>query len=60
MVRAFGRPSLSLTMLLAFTAGVALWTVYGVMTGAWPIVVINGVTPIVAVGLIAIKGAFRS
>ena len=50
---------LSLTMLLAFAAGVLLWCVYGIMTAAWPIVATNAVTLVMAVGLIVMKAIFR-
>ena len=32
---------ISLAMWLAFCLGVGLWTVYGVLLGAWPIVAAN-------------------
>ena len=35
---------ISLAMYSAFTAGVALWLVYGLALGQWPIVVANAVT----------------
>jgi MtN3 and saliva related transmembrane protein len=35
---------ISLGMYLLFSAGVALWLVYGLLIGAWPIVVANTVT----------------
>jgi MtN3 and saliva related transmembrane protein len=35
---------ISLGMYSAFTVGVALWLLYGVMVGAWPIVAANAVT----------------
>ena len=35
---------ISLGMYGAFTAGVALWLAYGVLLGAWPIVLANAVT----------------
>ena len=35
---------ISLGMYAAFTAGVALWLLYGVALGEWPIVVANAVT----------------
>lgn len=49
---------LSLTMLLAFTTGVALWDVYGVMMNAWPIIATNTVTLILALALVAMKIRF--
>ena len=35
---------ISLGMYSAFTLGVALWLLYGLMTGAWPVVAANAVT----------------
>jgi len=35
---------ISLGMYLVFTAGVACWLAYGLMLGAWPIIVANIVT----------------
>jgi len=35
---------ISLPMYLVFTAGVAFWLAYGLMIGAWPIIVANLVT----------------
>ncbi|MGC4080950.1 MAG: SemiSWEET transporter [Vicinamibacterales bacterium] len=46
---------LSLWMLLAFTTGVALWTLYGVVTNALPLVVTNGVTFFLALALLVMK-----
>ena len=50
---------LSLAMLLAFTAGVALWDVYGLMLRAWPIILANGITLLLAMVLVAMKVGFR-
>ena len=50
---------LSAAMLLAFTAGVMLWTFYGIMMGSWPIVAANGTTLVLAFTLIGMKIAFR-
>ncbi len=46
---------LSLWMLLAFSAGVALWVLYGVVTDAMPLVITNGVTLVLACLLLAMK-----
>ncbi len=46
---------LSLWMLLAFTTGVGLWTVYGVVTAAVPLIITNGLTFILALMLLAMK-----
>ena len=35
---------ISLTMYSAFTLGVALWLLYGLALGEWPIIVANAVT----------------
>lgn len=45
----------SLGMYSAFTVGVALWLVYGVMLGKWPIVVANAITLALATTILATK-----
>jgi len=49
---------LSLPMYLIFTTGVALWFVYGVMLGAAPIIVCNGLTLLLAGTVVAMKLKF--
>jgi len=49
----------SLTMYGLFTAGVALWLVYGVLLGSWPIIVANGVTLALASVVLALKVKHR-
>jgi MtN3 and saliva related transmembrane protein len=46
---------LSVAMLVAFTTGVALWTVYGVRIGGWPIILSNGITLMLALALLTMK-----
>jgi MtN3 and saliva related transmembrane protein len=46
---------LSLGMLLLFTAGVALWEIYGWMIGAVPVIAANGVTVVLAIVMIVLK-----
>lgn len=46
---------ISFGMYSAFTAGVALWLVYGVMLGKWPIVVANTVTLVLAATILTVK-----
>jgi MtN3 and saliva related transmembrane protein len=46
---------ISLGMYSVFTIGVALWLVYGVLLGAWPVVVANAVTLALAVAILAMK-----
>jgi len=49
---------LSLPMYLIFTTGVALWLVYGLMLGAAPIIVCNGLTLLLAGTVLAMKLKF--
>ncbi|HTH81273.1 MAG TPA: SemiSWEET transporter [Ramlibacter sp.] len=46
---------ISLGMYIAFAIGVFLWLVYGLMLGAWPIVVANAITLALAVAILAMK-----
>jgi MtN3 and saliva related transmembrane protein len=49
---------LSLPMYLIFTAGVALWFVYGLLLGALPIIACNGLTLLLAGTVLAMKVKF--
>jgi MtN3 and saliva related transmembrane protein len=49
---------LSLPMYSIFTTGVALWLVYGVMIGSWPIIVGNAITVVLAGTVLAMKLKF--
>ena len=44
---------ISLGWIVTFTAGVALWLVYGLRLGSWPIITANAVT-LVLTGLILV------
>ncbi len=46
---------ISLGMYSAFTAGVALWLVYGIMLDAWPIVIANAITLSLAATILTMK-----
>ncbi len=46
---------ISLAMYSMFTLGVALWLVYGIVDRAWPVIVANLVTLILASTILAIK-----
>jgi MtN3 and saliva related transmembrane protein len=46
---------ISLGMYAAFASGVFLWLVYGLMLGAWPIVVANAITLALAVAILVMK-----
>lgn len=48
----------SLAMYSAFTVGIALWLVYGLMMNAWPIVVANAVTLALAISILVMKLTF--
>ncbi len=50
---------ISLGMYALFTAGVALWLVYGLLLGAWPIVVANAVTLALALAILLMKLRYR-
>lgn len=49
---------ISLGMYSAFTAGVALWLVYGLLLRAWPIVVANLITLALAGAILGMKLRF--
>ena len=49
---------ISLGMYLVFTVGVALWLVYGVLLGAWPIIVANTITLLLSLAILAMKLKF--
>jgi len=46
---------ISLSMYAAFTVGIALWLVYGLLLQAWPLVVANAVTLALAGTILAMK-----
>jgi MtN3 and saliva related transmembrane protein len=46
---------ISLGMYAAFSGGVALWLAYGLLLGAWPIVLANAITLSLALGILAMK-----
>jgi len=49
---------ISLGMYSVFTVGIALWLVYGLALGAWPIVVANAITLVLAGAILAMKLRF--
>lgn len=49
---------ISLGMYSIFTSGVFLWLVYGWMIGAWPIIITNGLTFILALFILVMKLRF--
>lgn len=50
---------ISLGMYSTFTVGVACWLVYGVLLGAWPIVIANCITLALASAILVMKLRFR-
>ena len=46
---------ISLGMYSAFTLGVALWLVYGLLIGAWPVVMANTITLLLALMILGMK-----
>jgi MtN3 and saliva related transmembrane protein len=51
---------ISLGMYSAFTCGVALWLVYGVMVMSWPIIIANIITVSLASVVLALKIMHRN
>ena len=49
---------ISLLMYAFFTAGVALWLAYGVLLGAWPIIIANSITLLLAGTVLILKLRF--
>lgn len=49
----------SLGMYSVFTVGVALWLAYGLLLGAWPMVIANAITLLLALVILAMKLRYR-
>lgn len=50
---------ISLGMYSLFTAGVALWLVYGLLLDAWPIIIANVITTSLALMILLMKLRYR-
>jgi len=50
---------ISLGMYSAFTLGVALWLVYGLALGSWPMTVANVITLTLALAILGMKVRYR-
>jgi len=50
---------ISLGMYSAFTLGVTLWLVYGLLLRVWPIVLANAITLALAAAILVMKLRFR-
>lgn len=46
---------ISLGMYSAFTLGVAMWLAYGVLLGAWPVILANAITLALATTILVMK-----
>ena len=46
---------ISLAMYSLFTLGIALWLAYGIALGAWPVIVPNVITLVLALAILVIK-----
>ncbi len=51
---------ISLPMYLAFTLGIALWLVYGCLIGAWPVIIANAFTLLLAGAILGMKIWFEA
>ncbi len=49
---------ISLAMYAFFTTGVALWLAYGILLSAWPIIIANGITLVLAGAVLVMKLKF--
>jgi MtN3 and saliva related transmembrane protein len=50
---------ISLGMYSLFTVGVVLWLVYGILLGAWPIILANAITATLAFCILWMKLRYR-
>lgn len=48
----------SLGMYSLFTLGVAMWLVYGILIGAWPVILANAITLVLAGAVLLMKIKF--
>jgi MtN3 and saliva related transmembrane protein len=51
---------ISLSMYSAFTVGVSLWLVYGVLMDAWPIIIANTITTSLALCILVMKLRYQN
>jgi MtN3 and saliva related transmembrane protein len=49
---------ISLGMYSAFTLGIALWLAYGLLIEAWPVVIANVITLVLAASILAMRLRF--
>ncbi|AKJ27616.1 SemiSWEET transporter [Caldimonas brevitalea] len=51
---------ISLSMYSAFTLGIALWLAYGLLLGAWPLIIANVITLSLAGAILVMKIRYRA
>ena len=49
---------ISLGMYAIFTGGVAMWLIYGLLLGSWPIIIANSITILLAGAVLIMKIRF--
>jgi len=54
-IRSRDTHGISLSMYVTFTIGVALWLLYGLVAGAWPIIFANVITLPLAATILVLK-----
>lgn len=54
-----GAPGVSTGMYLMFIAGVAMWLMYGLALGSWPVVMANALTLVLACAVLGMKWYFE-
>lgn len=55
VIRTRQTKDLSLAMYVAFTAGVTLWLIYGLLLGQWPLILANAITLLLAAIILTMK-----
>ena len=55
VIRTRDTHAISLIMYVLFSLGVALWCVYGLLLGLWPVLVANLITLLLALVVLAMK-----
>lgn len=50
---------ISVGMYAVFTIGIALWLLYGVLVGAWPIILANAITLALSVSILLMAIRYR-
>lgn len=43
----------------AFSLGIVLWLLYGIALGSWPIILANGITLILTLGILVLTARYR-